>query len=63
MLKTTGSSDLPLRKLGANKVVGGGGKANDRNLFKFKKSKNAKSGIQTCIEATREPIFLTPSAK
>ena len=63
MLKTTGSSDLATRELGADEVVGGGGKANDRNLSKFKKSKNAKSRIQTHIGATGEPIFLTSSAR
>ena len=40
MLKTTGSSDST-PKWGADRdeVVGGGGKANDRNLSKSKKSK------------------------
>ena len=48
MLKTTGSSDSAPR-LGADddKVVGGGGKAEDQNLSKSKKSKNVKSGVQT----------------
>ena len=45
MLKTTGSFDLALKELGADEIVGGGGKADDRNLSKSKKSKNAKSGI------------------
>ena len=64
MLKTIGSSDLALT-LGAdeNKVVRGGGKANDRNLSMFKKSKNAKSGKQIHIGAMGEPIFLTSGAK
>ena len=45
MLKTTGSSDLALRELGAddNEVVGGANKADDKNLSK--KAKNAKSRI------------------
>ena len=59
MLKTTGSSDSAQRD-DDNEVVGGGG---DRNLSKSKKSKNAKSGIQTCVEATGEPTFLTPSTR
>ena len=63
MLKTTGSSDLAPRELGADEVVGGGGKADDRNLSKSKKSKNAKSRIQTRVGATGEPTFLTPSAR
>ena len=63
MLKTTGSSNLALRKLGADEVIGGGGKADDRNLSKSKKSKNAKSGIQTHIGTTGEPTFLTPGAR
>ena len=63
MLKTTGSSDLATRELGADEVVGGGRKADDKNLSKSKKSKNAKSGIPTCIRATGEPTFLTPGAK
>ena len=47
MLKTTGSSDLALRKMGVNdnKNVGRVGKADDRNLSKSKKSKNVKSEI------------------
>ena len=59
MLKTTGSSDLAQRD-DDDEVVGGGG---DRNLSKSKKSKNAKSGIQTRIGATGEPTFLTPGAR
>ena len=60
----TGSSDLALR-LGAdnNEVVGGSGKADDKNLSKSKKSKNAKSGKQTRIRAMEEPTFLTPSTR
>ena len=50
-------------RLGANdnEVVGSGGKANDKNLSK--KPKNIKSGIQTHIRATKEPIFLIPGTK
>ena len=59
MLKTTRSSDSAQRD-DDNEVVGGGG---DRNLSKSKKSKNAKSGIQTGIGAMGEPTFLTPSAR
>ena len=45
MLKTTESSDLaPRLRANDNEVVGGGGKADDRNLSKSKKSKNVKSG-------------------
>ena len=59
MLKTTESSDLAQRD-NDDKVIGGSG---DRNLSKSKKLKNAKSGIQTCVGATGEPTFLTPSAR
>ena len=64
MLKTTGSSDSAPR-LGADddKVVGGGGKAEDQNLSKSKKSKNVKFEVQTHLGAIREPIFLTPDAR
>ena len=64
MLKMTGSLDLAPR-LGVNddEVVGGGGKADDRNLSKSKKSKNAKSGKQTRIGATGESTFLTPGTR
>ena len=55
MLKTTGSLNSAQRDNG-NEVVGG---HDDRNLLKSKKSKNAKSGNQTCIGATGEPTFLT----
>ena len=58
MLKTTGSSDSALRD-DDDEVVEGG----DRNLSKSKKSKNAKSGVQTCLGATEEPTFLTPDAR
>ena len=61
ILKTTGLSDLAPGGLRTDEVVGGGGKADDRNLIK--KSKNAKSGIQTRIKVTEEPVFLTPGAK
>ena len=60
ILETTGSSDLA-QKDNDNEVVGGGG--NDRNLSKSKKSKNAKSRIQTRIGATGEPTFLNTGAK
>ena len=63
MLKTTRLSDLALREPGANEVVEGGGKADDRNLSKSKKSKNANSEMQTHIGAMGEPIFLTLGAK
>ena len=55
----TGSSDLPQGD-NDDEVVEGGG---DKNLSKskYKKTKNAKSGVQTSFGATRKPIFLTPS--
>ena len=59
LLKMTRLSDLPQRN-DDDEIVGGGG---GRNLSKFKKSKNAKSGIQIRIRAMEEPIFLTPGAK
>ena len=66
MLKTTESSDSAPR-LGVNDdgVVGGGDKADDRNLSKSKskKSKKAKSGVQTCLGAMGEPTFLTFDAR
>ena len=64
MLKTTGSLDLALR-LGANNVedVWGDGKADDKNLSKSQKSKNAKSGKHMRIGATGKPTFLTPSTR
>ena len=39
------------------------GSGNDRNLSKSKKSKNAKSGIQTHIGAMKESTFLTLDAR
>ena len=64
MLKTTRSSDSAPR-LGNDddEVVRGGGKANDRNLSKSKKSKKAKSGIQTRLGTTGKPTFLTLDAR
>ena len=38
------------------------GDSNDRNFSKSKKLENAKSKIQTYIEALGKPTFLTPSA-
>ena len=63
MLKTTRSLGLVLGKLrtGDNKVIRDGGKADNKNLSK--KSKNAKSRVQTRIGATGEPIFLILDAK
>ena len=60
----TGSSDLAAR-LGEDddEIVGGGGKADDKNLSKSIKSKNAKSGKQMRIGATGKPTFLTPGAR
>ena len=43
-----------------DEVVGGG---NDKNLFKSKKRKNAKSRIQTRLDATGEPTFLIPDTR
>ena len=63
MLKTTESLDLAPRELGANEVVGGGSKADDKNLSKFKKLKNAKSGTPTYTGAMGKPTFLTLGAK
>ena len=45
MLKITGSSDLAPKELGADEVVGSSGKADNKNLSKSKKSKNAKFEI------------------
>ena len=59
MLKTIRSLDSTPED-NENEVAGAGG---DRNLFKSKKSKNAKSGIQTCIRAIGELMFLTSSAR
>ena len=58
MLKTTRSSDLPLRK-NDDEIVEG----SDRNLSKSKKAKNAKSRIQMPLGATEESTFLNPNAK
>ena len=64
MLKTTGSSDTaPSFGANDNEDVGSGGKADDRNLSKSKKSKNIKSEKQTRIKAIREPTFLNPDAR
>ena len=64
MLKTTGSSDSALSlRADDNEIVGGGGKAEDQNLSKSKKSKNVKSGVQTHLGTAGEPIFLTPNAR
>ena len=59
MLKTTRLSDSA-QKNDDNEVVGGG---NNMNLSKSKKSKNAKSGIQTCFGAIGELTFLTLDAR
>ena len=58
MLKITRSSNLALRNDNDEVIEGGG-----RNLSKSKKSKNAKSEIQTHFEAMEEPIFLTSDAR
>ena len=65
ILKTTRSSNLAPKKLGANddEVVWGDSKADNKNSSKSKKSKNAKSGIQTHIKATKKPTFLTSGIK
>ena len=64
MLKTTGSLNLAWRlRANDNEVVRDSSKAGDRDLSKSKKSKNAKSGKQTNIRATGEPIFLTSGAR
>ena len=64
ILKTTGLSDSALR-LGVNddEIYGSGGKADDRNLSKSKKLKNAKFGIQTRVGVMGKPTFLTPGAR
>ena len=63
MLKTIRSSNL-LQKDDDDEVVGGGG---DRNLFKSKsnskKLENAKSVVQTHLDATGEPTFLIPNTR
>ena len=61
MLKTTKSLNLASKELGTNEVVGGDGKADNKNPTK--KSKNAKFRSQMHIEATGEPTFLTSSVK
>ena len=53
----------PRLGVGDDEFVGDGGKADDRNLSKSKKLKNAKSEILTCVGDTGEPTFLTPGAK
>ena len=60
----TRSSDL-VSRLGTDvdEVVGGGGKADGKNLSQSKKSKNVKSGIQTRLGAIEEPIFLTSDTR
>ena len=58
MLKTFVSSNL-LSGDNNNEIVGGG---RDRSFSKSKKSRNTKSGIQTRIKMTGEPIFLTSGA-
>ena len=58
MLKTIGKLDL-LRRNNDNKIVGGG----NRNLSKSKISKNAKTGTQVRIEATKKPTLLIPDAR
>ena len=59
MLKMTRSLNSP-QKDNDDEVIGSGG---DKNLSKSKKSKNTKSGVQTRLGATGEPIFLTPNAR
>ena len=59
MLKTIGSSDSSQRE-DDDEVVGVGG---DKILSNSKRSKNAKSGVQTHLGAMREPIFLTPDTR
>ena len=60
MLKTTWLLDLGLRD-NDNEIIKNGD--DDRNLSKFKKLKNAKSGILTYIGAIRESKFQTISAR
>ena len=59
MLKTIKLLDLPPGD-NNNEVIGGG---RDRNPSKSKRSKNAKSGIQTYIKTTGEPMFPTFGAR
>ena len=54
-----GSSDLAPKELKADEVIRDCGKADDRNLSKSKKLKNAKFGIQTQIGAMEELTFRT----
>ena len=64
ILKMTRSSDsAPRLEANDNEVVRGGDKADDKNLSKFKKSKNAKSEIQTYLGVTGEPTILTPTQR
>ena len=63
MLKMIGLSDLAPRELAANEVVGGGDKADNKNLSKSKKLKNVKSEIQIYIRTTEKPTFLTSGTK
>ena len=67
MLKTIRSSDLILRERKAvdNEVVGSGGEVDNKNLPKSKKSKNAKSGIMSCINtgAMGKLIFFIQALK
>ena len=68
MLKTIGLSRSAPRTFGAeDEIVGGvgGGKTDEtiKNLPQFKKLKNNKSKNLMHIEATGEPLFLTPNAK
>ena len=41
----TGLLNLAPKKLGSNEIIGDSSKADDKNLSKYKKLKNAKSGI------------------
>ena len=59
MLKTIGLLVSALRD-DDNTIVKDG---DDRNLSKSQKSKNAKSGIQTYMGATEEPMFLSFGVK
>ena len=63
MLKITESSNSAPKELQANdeEIIGGG--SDDKNLSKSKKSKNAKSRIQTHNKIMGEPIFLTSNTK
>ena len=61
MLKTTGSYNSP-QGGDDDEVVRGGGDRN-KSKSKFKKSKYAKSGIQTRLGAMRKLTFLTLDAR